>query len=220
MEVNMKLEIFSDYVCPFCWLGESVVTNLKQRLPEIEIIWRAFELRPAPAPLPEAKGEYLTRIWEQSVLPMAQQLGIKMIMPSVKPRSRLAHQAAAWARQQQCFDEMNEALFRAYFERDEDIGQTHTLIALAEAMGLDGGDLKNALEEHRHLGEVLADQQQAAQYGLSGVPAFIAGNTVLFGVQTVDALEEFVRLASHVPDSDSQKANLPHMPIQLGKRRD
>jgi predicted DsbA family dithiol-disulfide isomerase len=219
MEMRMKLEIFSDYVCPFCWLGELAVKDLKQRLPEIEIIWRAFELRPEPVPLPEAKGEYLTRIWEQSVLPLAQQIGVKMIMPSVKPRSRLAHEVAIWARQQQRFDEMNEALFRAYFERDEDIGQTHTLVTLADTIGLDGGDLKNALEEHRHLGEVLADQQQATQYGLSGVPAFISGNTVLFGVQTADALEEFVRLASHVPDSDSPKTNLPHMPIQLGIRQ-
>jgi predicted DsbA family dithiol-disulfide isomerase len=215
----MKLEIFSDYICPFCWLGKVAVKDLKQRLPEIEIIWRAFELRPEPVPLPEAKGEYLTRIWQQSVLPMAQQLGVKMIMPSVKPRSRMAHEAAAWARQQQHFDNMNEALFRAYFERDEDIGHPPALVALAEAIGLDGADLKNALEEHRHLQDVLADQRQAAQYGLSGVPAFIAGNTVLFGVQTADALEEFVRLANQVPDGDSPKTNLPHMPVQLGVRQ-
>jgi predicted DsbA family dithiol-disulfide isomerase len=215
----MKLEIFSDYICPFCWLGKVVVKDLKQRLPEIEIIWRAFELRPEPVPLPEAKGEYLTKIWQQSVLPLAQQLGVKMIMPSVKPRSRMAHEAATWARRRQRFDDMNEALFRAYFQRDEDIGQMQKLVALAEAIGLDGADLKNALEEHRHLEEVLADQRQAAQYGLSGVPAFIAGNTVLFGVQTADALEEFVRLASQVSDGDSPKTNLPHMPIQLGIRQ-
>jgi predicted DsbA family dithiol-disulfide isomerase len=215
----MKLEIFSDYVCPFCWLGESAVKELKQRIPEIEIVWRAFELRPEPVPLPEAKGEYLTGIWQQSVLPIARQLGVNMIMPSVKPRSRMAHEAAIWARRQQHFDEMNEALFRAYFERDEDIGQPHRLVALADAIGLDGADLKNALEEQRHLGEVLADQQRAAQYGLSGVPAFIAGNTVLFGVQTADALEEFVQRASQVPDSDSPKTNLPPMPVQLGARQ-
>lgn len=211
----MKLEIFSDYICPFCWLGKVAIVELKQRIPEIEITWRAFELRPDPVPLPEAKGEYLTRIWQQSVLPLAQQLGVNMVMPSVKPRSRMAHEAAIWARRQQHFDEMNEALFRAYFERDEDIGQVQVLAALADSIGLDGADLKNALEDQRHLEEVLADQQRAAQYGLSGVPAFIAGNTLLFGVQTADALEEFVRRASRIPDNDSRKTTLPHIPIQL-----
>jgi predicted DsbA family dithiol-disulfide isomerase len=183
------------------------------------MIWRAFELRPEPVPLPEAKGEYLTTIWQQSVLPLAQQLGVKMIMPSVKPRSRLAHEAAVWARHRQHFDEMNEALFCAYFERDEDIGQAQKLVALADEIGLNGADLKNALAQHTHLEEVLADQRQAARYGLSGVPAFIAGNTVLFGVQTADSLEEFVRLASLVPDDDSSKTNLPHLPVQLGRKR-
>jgi predicted DsbA family dithiol-disulfide isomerase len=190
---------------------------LKQRLPEVEIFWRAYELRPEPVPLPEAKGEYLMGVWEQSVLPLARRLGINMSMPSVKPRSRLAHEAAVWARAQNCFDEMNETLFRAYFERGQDIGQTDVLVALAESIGLDGGSLQSSLERHTHLGEVLADQQQAARYGLRGVPAFIAGRTVLFGVQAADALEEFVRLASRVSDEGPPPETLPHLPVKLGR---
>jgi predicted DsbA family dithiol-disulfide isomerase len=191
---------------------------LQQRVPEVEITWRAYELRPEPVPLPEARGEYLMGVWEQSVLPLAQHLGVKMIMPSVKPRSRLAHEAAAWARSQNRFDEMNEALFRAYFERDQDIGQTDVLVALADSIGLDGSDLRSSLEHHTHLEEVLGDEQQAARYGLSGVPAFIAGRTVLFGVQAADALEEFVRLASRVSaDDNSPPGTLPHLPVKLGR---
>jgi predicted DsbA family dithiol-disulfide isomerase len=190
---------------------------LKERLPEVEIVWHAYELRPEPVPLPDAQGEYLRGVWEQSVLPIARHLGVKMIMPSVKPRSRLAHEAAAWARQQNRFDEMNEALFCAYFERDQDIGQTDVLVALADSGGLDGRDLKASLEHHTHLEEVLADEQRAARYGLSGVPAFIAGRTVLFGVQSADALEEFVRLASRLSEDDSLPGTLPHLPVKLGR---
>jgi predicted DsbA family dithiol-disulfide isomerase len=168
-------------------------------------------------PLPEAKGEYLMGVWEQSVLPLAQRLGIKMVMPSVKPRSRLAHEAAMWARPQNRFDEMNEALFRAYFERNQDIGQTDVLVALADSIGLDGSSLQSSLERRTHVEEVLKDEQQAARYGLRGVPAFIAGRTLLFGVQTADALEEFVRLASRVSDEDSPPETLPHLPVKLGR---
>lgn len=168
-------------------------------------------------PLPEAQGEYLMGVWEQSVLPLARHLGIRMCMPSVKPRSRLAQEAAAWGRAQNRFDEMNETLFRAYFERDQDIGQMDVLVALADSIGLDGSGLKASLEQHTHLEEVLADEQQAARYGLRGVPAFIAGQTVLFGVQSADSLEEFVRLASQVPDEDSPAGTLPHLPVKLGR---
>ncbi len=191
---------------------------MKERIPEVKIVWRAYELRPEPVPLPEAQGEYLRRVWEQSVLPLARQLGVKMMMPSIKPRSRLAHEAATWARQQNRFDEMNEALFRAYFERDQDIGQPQVLVSLADSIGLDGSDLMNSLNQHSHLEEVLVDEQQAAQYGLSGVPAFIAGQTILFGVQSADALEEFVRLASRVSDDNSPTGALPHLPVKLGRR--
>ena len=190
---------------------------MKQRIPDIEISWRAFELRPEPVPLPDASSDYFKRIWEQSIFPLADKLNVKMNFPTVKPRSRLAHEAAAWARAQGKFEAMNEALFRAYFEHDEDIGQADRLVALASTLGLDGEALRNALNEHSHLKEVLADEEQAGRYGLTGVPAFIAARTVLFGVQAVDTLEAFVRRASQVSDDDLRQENLPHLPVKLGR---
>src|SRR5262249_2699256 len=148
--------------------------------------WRAFELRPEPVPLPEPGGEYLIRIWSQSVYPLAERLGVTMRLPPVKPRSRLAHEAALWARKQGRFDRMHEAIFRAYFERGEDIGRIDALETLASSAGMSGEGLRAALERHDHLEEVLADERQAARYGLSGVPAFVAAGAVLFGVQTAD----------------------------------
>jgi predicted DsbA family dithiol-disulfide isomerase len=148
---------------------------------------------------------------------MAERLGVKMNFPNVKPRSRLAHEAAAWARARGQFDAMHEAIFRAYFERGEDIGDTNTLVALAASGGLDGEALRQALDSHSHLEAVLADETQAARYGLTGVPAFIAARTVLFGVQPADSLEAFVRQASEVSDEDLAPENLPHLPIKLGR---
>ncbi len=140
-----------------------------------------------------------------------------MNFPTVKPRSRLAHEAAAWARAEGKFAAMNEAIFRAYFERDEDIGQPHVLVALASAIGLNASALSGALRQHTYLEEVLADEAQAARYGLTGVPAFIAARTVLFGVQRVEVLEAFVRQASQVSESDLPPEHLPHLPVKLEK---
>ena len=139
-----------------------------------------------------------------------------MNFPGVKPRSRLAHETAQWARVQGKFAAMNDAIFRAYFERGEDIGQASVLAELATSLGLNGEALREALGGHPHLQAVLADEAQAAQYGLTGVPAFIAARTVLFGVQSADTLEDFVRRASQVSDNETRQGPLPHLPIKLG----
>jgi len=130
--------------------------------------------------------------WVQSVQPMAAKLGVKMRMPSVVPRTRLAHEAAAWARANGQADALHDAIFRAFFERSADIGQIEVLADLAANVGLDSADLKHSLALHTHLPEVLADEQQAQNYGLTGVPAFIWNGRGLVGVQTDKNLERLV----------------------------
>src|SRR5512144_2538875 len=99
--------------------------------PDVEIVWRAFELRPSPVPTLDPGGDYLQRAWQNSVYPLAAKLGITMTLPPVQPRTRLAHQAAHWARACGRFDDYHQALFRAFFERGEDIGQVPVLAPLA-----------------------------------------------------------------------------------------
>ena len=91
--------------------------------PHVELIWRAFELRPEPVPMIDPNSEYLRRVWTDSVAPLAERLGVRMNLPPVKPRTRLAHEAAHWARAQGRFDDYHEEIFRAFFERGEDIGE-------------------------------------------------------------------------------------------------
>ncbi len=95
--------------------------ELAKSEPNLEIVWRAFELRPDPVPTLDPNGEYLHRVWNSSVYPMAENLGMTMKLPPVQPRSRLAHGAAQWARSEGRFEEMNAEIFRAFFERGEDI---------------------------------------------------------------------------------------------------
>jgi predicted DsbA family dithiol-disulfide isomerase len=104
----------------------------------------------------------------------------------------LAHEAAAWARAKGQADAMHDAIFRAFFERSDDIGQIGVLADLAAGIGLDSADLKNSLTLHTHLPEVLADEQQAQNYGLTGVPAFIWNGRGLIGVQTDKSIEKLI----------------------------
>jgi predicted DsbA family dithiol-disulfide isomerase len=160
---------------------------------KIEIVWRAFELRPEPVPMIDPNSEYLRRAWTESVSPMAARLGVTMKFPPVKPRTRLTHEAAHWARSLNRFKDYHDQIFRAFFERGEDIGDSEVLIILALELGLDSNSLREALMGHEFAASVLADEQEATRLGVSGVPAFIANRkAALSGVQPVENLRKLI----------------------------
>ena len=116
-----------------------------------------------------------------------------MKLPPMQPRSRLAHEAGHWARSQGRFDAYHEAVFRAFFERGENIGQIEVLTSLASALGLEAESLLQALEGREFEKSVLDDEREAQVLGVSGVPAFIADRkAALSGVQPVENLKQLV----------------------------
>ena len=161
--------------------------------PHVELIWRAFELRPEPAPMIDPNSDYLRRAWSDSVAPLAERLGVTMRFPPVKPRTRLAHEAAHWARAQGRFEDYHDEIFRSFFERGEDIGDVDVLIALAHGLGLESDSLRQALVSHEFAASVLADEGEAGRLGVSGVPAFVANRkAALSGVQPVENLKQLI----------------------------
>jgi predicted DsbA family dithiol-disulfide isomerase len=174
-------------------LAEPAVHELTGIDPGVQIVWRAFELRPHPVPTLDPKGDYLERVWQSSVYPMAERLGIKMVRPPLQPRTRLAHEAVHWARSQGRFDDYHAELFRAFFERGEDIGDKDVLFALALKLALPGDSLRLALETRDFEASVLEDEQAATALGISGVPAFVANRkAALSGVQPVENLKQLL----------------------------
>ena len=170
----VQIDVWSDFVCPFCYLAEPALERVtREHGDTVQITWRAFELRPDPEPLLDPQGDYLRDIWAESVLPMAVERGMTLSLPPVQPRSRLAHIAAAFARQHGRAAAMHTAIFRAYFERGENIGQLSVLARLATEVGLDAGQLAAAVGAGDCLHQVLDDEETALELGLSGVPAMI-----------------------------------------------
>ena len=121
-----------------------------------------------------------------------------MRLPPIQPRSRRAHEAAKWAQTQHQFDAYNQAVFRAFFERGEDISDIDVLVKLARDLGLDESSLRVALKTRQLDASVLTDEREAAELGVRAVPAFVANRRfALTGVQPTAALEEMVTRASH-----------------------
>lgn len=172
---RIALDIWSDYVCPFCYLELPAVTRLQQAFgPRLDVVWHAFELRPDPVPTLDPDGEYLHTVWNRSVYPMAQELGMRIKLPPVQPRSRKAFEAVAFARDAGCFDAMHLALFRGFFEQGRDIGNSAELLSLAAEIGLDRDALQAALDAGRYTQQVLQDERQAQALGITGVPLMLA----------------------------------------------
>jgi predicted DsbA family dithiol-disulfide isomerase len=177
-------------------LAEPAANELVKSEPSIEIVWRAFELRPDPIPTLPPDGEYLHRVWNASVYPMAESLGIVVKLPPVQPRSRLAHEAAHWARTQGKFEEMNQAIFRAFFEHGENIGEIDVLVSRASKLDMDIESFRRSLESREFEQSVIADEMEAEVIGLSGVPAFVVNRKfALSGVQPLENLKMLVERA-------------------------
>lgn len=173
---RVRISVWSDYVCPFCYLEKPVLEKIQERYGEqVEIEWRAFELRPEPVPTLDPDGEYLHTIWNRAVYPMAERRGMTLRLPPVQPRSRRALEAAEFARERECFGAMHHALFRAFFEEGLDLGDMEVLLDVGGSVGLDPEELRAALEQGRYTDEVIRDERLAQEIGISAVPALLVG---------------------------------------------
>ena len=193
---RVTLEVFSDYVCPFCRLAEPALLELLKDTPDVDVRWRSFELRPNTMPPLDPKAEYLQRVWESSVLPLAAKLGVSMTLPPVQPRTRRTHEAAQWARSIGRFDEYHSAILAAFFERGQDIGEVDVLVELADGLGMPAEELRAALVSRAFEQQVIDDEDEARDLDVGSVPAFIAnGKFGVIGVQPVDVLRDLVARA-------------------------
>jgi predicted DsbA family dithiol-disulfide isomerase len=191
----MKAIIYSDYVCPFCFLEIPALERLRDE-EGIELDYRAFELRPEPAPTLPPAGEYLTRVWRDSVYPMAERMGVPIKLPPVQPRSRLAFEGAEFARDAGRLDQYTRAVHEAFFQQGKDISQEDVLADLAAGVGLDAGAFRAALRDHRHLPRVLEQEREAHELGIHSVPSVVVGNYLIPGVVPYEALKRAVAVAS------------------------
>lgn len=208
-----RVAVWSDYVCPFCYLETPVLRRLRDELEgRVEIDWRAFELRPEPVPTLDPESAYLDDVWARAVEPMAEERGVEIRRPPVQPRSREALETAEFAREEGAFDRVHEGLFDAFFRDGRDLGDRDVLVDVARSAGLDGDGLRAALREDRHTEKVLGDQVEARELGVSGVPAlFVAPPEVpleearvVEGAQPYDTVRRVVlEVLGEEPDGDA-----------------
>lgn len=192
--MSTTVEVFVDYVCPFCFLAEDAVVEL-QRERDVQIEIRPFELRPDPVPTLRPEEEYLPRIWNGSVYPMARRLGADIRLPSVSPQPRTAKafMVLQLANERAVGQEYSSAMFSAFFQHDRNIGDETVIVEAAAAVGLDRAEVEQALASQERYVRQLADQQYAVEsVGVTAVPSFRVDGRLHSAVLNADQLTKAV----------------------------
>lgn len=164
-----------------------------------------YELRPYPTETLRPEGDYLQNAWKNSVYPMAEHYGVKMVLPKVSPQphTHLAFEGNQYAKEHGKADEYNHRMFTAFFQDELDIGDIDVLTSLASELGLDQEEYREALENRKYKDV----HQQALQHAyneanIQAVPTFIIGETVVQGARPTEVLEKII-------DDELQKKPIP-----------
>jgi predicted DsbA family dithiol-disulfide isomerase len=185
---KMTVEIWSDVICPFCYIGKRKFERALAQLPQrdrIEVVWKSFQLQPDTKTDPsrnavqhaaERKGWTLdfARQAMAEVTERAMQVGLpfhydRTVVANTFDAHRLAHYAAAEGKG----DEMAEQLFRAYFTDGRNIADPATLAALASHIGLPDDGVKRVLDSDQFAADVRRDIHEAERFGIHAVPCFV-----------------------------------------------
>jgi predicted DsbA family dithiol-disulfide isomerase len=200
----MKVEVFADIACPWCYIGERRLRRAMEMRPGAvtDVRWRPFQLQPAMPAGGLPWNEFVERKfggWQRArgmfahVAAAGASEGIRFDFERVAtaPNTRDAHRLVLLAEEHALGYEAAEALFAAYFAEGRDVGDREVLAAIGAEVGLDAERVREALEGSAYVDEVEESQREAGENGISGVPFFVFDSR--FAVSGAQPLEVFTQ---------------------------
>jgi predicted DsbA family dithiol-disulfide isomerase len=202
----MKVEIWSDIMCPFCYIGKrkfEIALDQFDQKEAVEIEWKSFQLNPELLSQPnksiheylsEAKGWSLEKTKElnQQVADMGKEVGLDFHFDKVKvSNTLLAHRLLQLAKTQGKGNEAKVALFEAHFVTGKAVDQAETIFEIGKKIGLNPASIQALFDSDVFTDEVRMEQYQAQQIGVRGVPFFVFDQK--FAVSGAQAPELFVQ---------------------------
>ena len=198
----LKIVMFSDYICPFCYVGFETMRRLKPEF-DFELEWRGFQIHPdwpaegiAADKLREMGDAAARQATWNRIVAMADAVGFEIKQPCVFTNSRAALAATEFARESGCDEQLEERIYRAYFSDGENIGDAGVVARIAAEAGLDASEVAEAIKSPKYEMRLKNNSLAANQRGVSGVPTFFIGEYPLVGAQSVDALRSILKRAT------------------------
>ena len=202
----MQVEIWSDIMCPFCYIGKRKFEAALEKFPkkdEVKITWKSYQLDPnikfqpdkdIYTYLAEAKGQ--SREWSikmhENVVNMAKSVGLEYNFDkAVVANSFDAHRVIQLAKKYGLGDAIEEKLFKAYFTEGKNFADHETLTTLGEEVGLNREEILEVLSGDALADNVKSDIEEGMQLGLRGVPFFVFNRKI--GVAGAQDTEIFLQ---------------------------
>ncbi len=202
----MNVEIWSDVVCPWCYIGKRRFEKALAQFPHrdaVNVRFRSFELDPsAPETYPGTLNEMLAAKMHvtpqqaarmnERVSGIAAEEGLEYRLDVARPGNTVkAHRLLHLALEKGVQERVKERLMRAYFGEGQPIGDTETLVSLAAEAGLDADEARAALSGNPYIEDVRADEARAAEFGIHGVPFVVIDER--YGVSGAQPMEAFLQ---------------------------
>ncbi len=207
----MKIEIWSDVICPWCYIGkrrfEAALAQYPKR-DEVQLIWRSYELDPqAPTMRAGTLVEMLSHKYGVSlaeaaamnarVTAVAHEVGLEYKLEQAKPGNTLAaHRLLHLAAERQLSDAATERVMQAYFCESLAVGDTSALARLAPEFGISESEVLSVLAGEAYIAEVRADEARANELGIRGVPFFLFDERL--SVSGAQPIEVFLQALAEV----------------------
>jgi predicted DsbA family dithiol-disulfide isomerase len=232
----MKIEIWSDVMCPFCYIGKRHLEQALTELPfkdDIEIDWKSYQLNPA---YKNEKGESLydylsankgislaqAKQMTQQVSEMAHNVGLTLDFDrSIPANSFNAHRLIHFASTKGKQDLAEEHLFKAHFEEAKNIDDLGALLEIASKLGLDSTEVQQVLESSAFEEEVRFDIYESQQLGVRGVPFFVMDRKyALSGAQPVETFKQAITQSYSEWKEAQENSPLKNLNVSDDKRCD
>jgi len=205
----MRLDIFADIICPWCWIGKRRLERALKARPQqgLTTRWRAFQLNPGMPAAGMDRREYLAakfgndnqakRIYDV-IRAAGESEGLAFDFDKIQrtPNTLRAHRLVRLAQEQAKGNQMIEALFQAYFVRGENIGDRTVLVETALPLGLTEDEVQQHIDSAEGLEAVQAEDALARRHGINGVPCYIFNSKfALAGAHEPEVLYQLFDLA-------------------------
>lgn len=214
----MKIEVWSDFVCPFCYIGkrrlESALNQFEYK-DEVELIFRSFELDPNSKKKVDGNiNEIIARKYgisiEQAkasnnqIVAQAKDIGLNYNFDTLSPTNTFdAHRLSHYAKTGGKANELAERILKAYFVDSLNISDHKTLANLAGEVGLDSDEALKVLTSDKYGAEVRNDEENASRIGISGVPYFVFNDK--YAVSGAQQPEVFLDVLEKIKKEDSSE---------------
>jgi len=202
---ELPVVLFSDYICPFCYIGDRRLARLSERY-DLKVERRFLEIHPdtPPGGMPVSELGYPPEQWRQmmaSLSRMADEEKITLAERKITTNSRKALLLAEAAQKEgaEVFETLNEKLFAAFFGEGRNIGDDGVLRSLAQEAGVPPEIVERAWSEPAYEQMLRANQAIAGQLGITGVPAYLFGNRIVMGAVPTETLLAAAREALPSP---------------------